>query len=213
MDRDIRTHCYLRAKIQLFPYLPHIDFSFERKPMVIHGGEVFMNSHEMGSHMLMTKSPFLQAPNRIQVSERNFIIIQVRAWPEHGVNSVNQNMYAGTINDHKWLTAKLAISSGGCCHEQHRPTQDHSSTEGKSHLQCSVSAGGCRSQCRAARTCEILYGRNVHPIPPNERSELSLPSQKASCPERTWLWPTQGPPYVPAEATEFRKYILPQRDL
>lgn len=51
------------AKIQLFPYLLHIAISFERKPMVIHGGEVPMNIHEMDFHMLTMKSHFLRAPN------------------------------------------------------------------------------------------------------------------------------------------------------
>ena len=55
--------------------------------------------------------------------------------------------------------------------------------------------------------------RYIHPIQPNDMSELSLPSTKASCPERMWLWATQGSPYLPAEAKEFRKYILPQMDL
>lgn len=57
-----------------------------------------------------------------------------------------------------------------------------------------------------------VYGRRyVHPTQPSEMSELS-PSQKASCPERMWLWPTQGSPYVPAEAKEFRTYTLTKRD-
>lgn len=60
----------------------------------------------------------------------------------------------------------------------------------------------------------VYRRRYVHPIQPNEMSELSLPSlNKARCPERVWLWPTQGSPYVPAEAKEFRKHALPKRDL
>lgn len=59
----------------------------------------------------------------------------------------------------------------------------------------------------------VYRRRHVHPTQPNEMSELSLPSQKAGCPERMWLWPTEGSPYVPAEAKEFRKHTLPKRDL
>lgn len=78
MIMDTKIH-YLRAKIQLSPYLLHTAFSFG---VAHYGGEVSMDSHEMGSHVLMMKSPFFRAPN--SVSQRGFagqtIIIQVRAW-------------------------------------------------------------------------------------------------------------------------------------
>lgn len=92
-----------------------------------------MNSHEMGSHMLMMKSPFFRAPN--SVSQREIpgqtIIIQVRAWQSTAVNSVQKDTCAGTVNGHQCSQTKLEASSGGCWHQQHWPTQGYSSTGGK----------------------------------------------------------------------------------
>lgn len=64
MVMDTKIHS-LRAKIQLSPYLLQKAFSFGRKPVAPYDGEVTMNSHEMGSQMLIMMTSFFRAPNSI----------------------------------------------------------------------------------------------------------------------------------------------------
>lgn len=114
-----------------------------------------MNSHEMGSHILMMKSPPFRAPNSAAQREivGQTIITQVRAWQNTAVNSVQMDTCAGTMNvtsGHKPssrppLEARAALTHPGLL--------KHGS---KSHLQYSMSARGCTSQLCTARTCGIV---------------------------------------------------------
>lgn len=74
-----------------------------------------MNSHEMGSHMPMMKIPFFRAPN--SVSQREIAgqtqIIQVRAWQNTAVNSLQKDTCAATTN----VTSGHKPRPGG--HQQH----------------------------------------------------------------------------------------------